>query len=157
MEIMRSNVRTFVEQQQFSFETLWNKAVQSEQTQERIFRCCKNRFQYFANGIEKNNNKKNVFLYEYLSDKLERNDNRGIAKEQLKFNFTSSVPSTDNKKLNRCLDILVNGYKENICQLLYDLLDNANKFTVARTISIVMNVIDIGNNDNKCVIVSIKD
>jgi len=108
MEIMRSNVRTFVEQQQFSFETLWNKAVQSEQTQERIFRCCKNRFQYFANGIEKNNNKKNVFLYEYLSDKLERNDNRGIAKEQLKFNFTSSVPSTDNKKLNRCLDILVN-------------------------------------------------
>ena len=31
MEIMRSNVRTFVEQQQFSFETLWNKAVPAEQ------------------------------------------------------------------------------------------------------------------------------
>src|SRR3954470_24733414 len=105
------------------------------------------RFQYFANGIEKNNNKKNVFLYEYLSDKLERNDNRGIAKEQLKFNFKSSVPSTDNKKLNRCPDILVNDNKENINQLLYDLLDNANKFTVAGTIYIVMNIIDIGNND----------
>jgi hypothetical protein len=36
-------------------------------------------------------------LYEYLSDKLERNDNRDIAKEQLKFNFKSSAPSTDNK------------------------------------------------------------
>jgi hypothetical protein len=31
MEIMRNNVRTFVEQQQFSFETLWNKTVPSEQ------------------------------------------------------------------------------------------------------------------------------
>jgi hypothetical protein len=53
-------------------------------------------------------------LYEYLSDKLERNDNRGIAKEQLKFNFKSSVPSTDNKKLNRCPHIFVSGNKENI-------------------------------------------
>jgi len=40
---------------------------------------------------------KDAFLYEYLSDKLERNDNRDIAKEQLKFNFKSSAPSTDNK------------------------------------------------------------
>ena len=80
-----------------------------------------------------------------------------IAKEQLKFNFKSSVPSTDNKKINRCPYIFVNGNKENISKLLSDLLDNANKFTVAGTISIVMNVIDIGNNDNKCVIVSIKD
>ncbi len=79
------------------------------------------------------------------------------AQSTIKFNFKSSVPSTDNKKLNRCPDIFVNGNKENISQLLYDLLDNANKFTVAGTISIVMNVIDIGNNDNKCVIVSIKD
>ena len=31
MEIMRSNVRTFVEQQQFSFETLLNNAVPAEQ------------------------------------------------------------------------------------------------------------------------------
>ena len=77
-------------------------------------------------------------MYEYLSDKLERNDNRVIAKEQIKFNFKSSVPSTDNKKINRCPDIFVNGNKENISQLLYDLLDNANKFTVAGTISIVI-------------------
>ena len=40
MEIMRSNVRTFLEQQHFSFETLWNKAVPAEQMQKRIFRCC---------------------------------------------------------------------------------------------------------------------
>jgi len=40
---------------------------------------------------------------------------------------------------------------------LYDLLYNANKFTVARTISIVMNVIDIGNNDNSSSFFSIKD
>ena len=39
MEIMRSNVRTFVEQQHFSFETLWNKAVPAEQMQKRVFRC----------------------------------------------------------------------------------------------------------------------
>ena len=30
-EIMRSNVRTFVEQQQFLFETLWSKALPGEQ------------------------------------------------------------------------------------------------------------------------------
>ena len=40
---------------------------------------------------------KDAFLYAYLSDKLERNDNRDIAKEQLKFIFKSSAPSTDNK------------------------------------------------------------
>jgi len=40
MEIMRSNVRTFVEQQHFSFETLWNKAIPAEQMQKRVFRFC---------------------------------------------------------------------------------------------------------------------
>ena len=77
-------------------------------------------------------------MYEYLSDKLERNDNRVIAKEQIKFNFKSSVPSTDNKKINRCPYVFVKGNKENITKLLSDLLDNANKFTVAGTISIVI-------------------
>jgi signal transduction histidine kinase len=35
-EIMRSNVKTFVEQQQFFFETLWSKALPSEQRIEEI-------------------------------------------------------------------------------------------------------------------------
>ncbi len=40
MEIMRSNVRTFVEQQQFFFETLWDKAVPNEQMQKEFLECC---------------------------------------------------------------------------------------------------------------------
>ena len=31
IELIRSNVRTFVEQQQFLFETLWSKAMPAEQ------------------------------------------------------------------------------------------------------------------------------
>ena len=31
IELIRSNVKTFVEQQQFLFETLWSKAIPAEQ------------------------------------------------------------------------------------------------------------------------------
>ncbi len=59
--------------------------------------------------------------------------------------------------MNRFLDIFVNVDKEKISQVLYNLLDNANKFTMGGEIYVIINVMDIDNNGNNSVIVSIKD
>ena len=115
--------------------------------------------QYFTNGIEKHNNKKNIFLYEYIPYNIKRNDSNDVRKEQLKYYIKPYLPSTtkDNGNPNGFSDIFVNVDREKISQVLYNLLDNANKFTIGGKIFVLINVMGVDKNGKKCVIVSIKD
>ena len=105
----------------------------------------------FINGIEKNENKKNEFQCEYRSYKVMKD---GSKESKLLCQYTvSSEGSSQNP------NVIIKADKAKLTQVLFNIIDNAYKFTTEGKIFIIVNIIDIhfDHNDQIKIIVSIRD
>jgi two-component system sensor histidine kinase VicK len=113
----------------------------------------------FAVGLEKNRNKKNIFLSEYHIDK-------SWEKEEKEENINKKPHQntvTIEEKISQNPNIFVNADKGKLIQVIYNLLDNASKFTKNGKISLTVNMVynHSKNSNSSCynkqVIVSVQD
>jgi two-component system, OmpR family, sensor histidine kinase VicK len=120
----------------------------------------------FVSSLEKNRNKKNVFLCEYHLDKDW--EQKKVSEKINKRPNQNTVTIEENISQNP--DICVKADKEKLSQVLYNLLDNASKFTKNGKITVIVNIMENhtinsntnnstnnNNNYNKQVIVSVRD
>ena len=92
----------------------------------------------FAGGLEKNRNKKNVFLCEYHIDKSWEEEEKEENINKRPHQNTVTIE----EKISQNPNIFINADKGKLSQVLYNLLDNASKFTKNGKISLIVNMVD---------------
>ncbi len=106
----------------------------------------------FVNNIEKNEYKKNEFLYEYKSYKIMKD---GSKVSKLLYQYTATI----SERISQNPNVIVNADKAKLSQVLFNIIDNAYKFTTQGKICVAVNISESHFNyrDLDKITVSIRD